>query len=244
MPSPDSNRRNLENARSTGRVKFWRSHGESQRVKAEILQAYFAVPRPSQRAIAARLHCEQPYVQKIFDKIRREGPEKALGPEAYEIYKSLRATELSARHESLVAEAERARNQSLVAERSHADIQADATDAPGQAKPSVIPAHIVAREALLRSGLSHGQAKAEQREGPTEYVELVHTTTGEVVEVYGSRTHQPQTSQPAQQKSMWDEAVLRAARQGHALTTLDLSRADAAILAFVGHNSKRTESWF
>ncbi len=47
----------------------WRSRGESQRVKAEILQAYFAVPQPSQRAIAQRLHVSQPYVAKLVRKI-------------------------------------------------------------------------------------------------------------------------------------------------------------------------------
>ena len=84
MPTPESSCRNLEYARITGRVKFWRKRSESQRLKAEILQAYFAVPRQSQRAVAGRLHCKQPYVAKLFRKIKREGAEKAVGLEAYE----------------------------------------------------------------------------------------------------------------------------------------------------------------
>jgi len=107
MPTPESSCRNLEYARITGRVKFWRKRSESQRLKAEILQAYFAVPRQSQRAVAGRLHCKQPYVAKLFRKIKREGAEKAVGLEAYEIYKALRDVELTKRHEALIAEWQR-----------------------------------------------------------------------------------------------------------------------------------------
>lgn len=85
-------------------MKFWRSHSESQRVKAEILQAYYAVPQPSQRAVAQRLRVSQPYVAKLFSKIRREGPERAVGPEAYGLYKKIRDAERPARHEGLISQ--------------------------------------------------------------------------------------------------------------------------------------------
>jgi len=156
-------------------VKFWRSRPESQRVKAEILLAYFAVPRPSQRATAARLHCEQPYVCKMFGKIKRQGAEKALGPEAYEQYKALRDAELSNRHEALAVEWQRSHGQSTPPNESPSqsnhsssvDTQAKQASQPG-------PPHLP------------DQNKAAQREVPTQYVELVRTTTGEVVELHDS----------------------------------------------------------
>jgi hypothetical protein len=111
MPSPESSRSNLEHARSVGHVKFWRSRDESQRVKADILRAYFAVPRPSQRAVAGSLRVSQAYVAKLFRKIRREGREKAVGPEADEQYKAFRDVELTNRHEALVAQWQSKRGQ-------------------------------------------------------------------------------------------------------------------------------------
>ncbi len=152
MPSPESSRRNLEHARRIGRVKFWRRRPESQRVKAEILQAYFAVPRPSQRAIAQRLRVSQPYVAKLSRKIRREGPEKAVGPEAYEQYRALRDAELTKRHEGLVAHWQRSQGQTTPPSGSSADTS----------------------------------AKPAQQEGPTQYVELARTTSGDLFELHGS----------------------------------------------------------
>ncbi len=160
MPSPESSRRNLEYARSIGRVKFWRSRGESQRVKAEILQAYFDVPQPSQRAIGQRLHISQPYVTKLIRKIRRDGPEKALGPEAYRHFTAYRDTELCKRHQSLVAQWQ-----------------------------SSLGGTTPLREARPPGNSGSGartQAKPAQQDGPTEYVELVRSTSGEVIELYGS----------------------------------------------------------
>lgn len=137
-------------------MKFWRSRSESQRVKAEILQAYFAVPRPSQRAVAQSLRVKQPYVNRVIGRIKREGPEKALGPEAYEQCRALRDAELSVRHEALVAEWQRSLGRTTAPSPQRAE-----SHSPAEPKPA-------------------------QQEGPTEYVELVPTTTGEVIELHGS----------------------------------------------------------
>lgn len=165
MPSPESNRRNLEYARNIGRSKFWRSAGESQRVKAEILQAYFAVPRPSQRAIAQRLHVSQPYVAKLIRKIKRVGPEMAVGPEAYQHFTALRDAEL------------RQRNQSLAAKWQ--------SSLGGTTQP---------KEWHSQGNSGSGgrtDARPTQVEGQTQCVELVRSTSGEIFELYDSSPRQP-----------------------------------------------------
>jgi hypothetical protein len=88
MPSPESSRRNLEHARSIGRVRIWRPHSESQRVKAEIVWLRETHPELSQRVIARTLHVSQVYVQRILNRVRlSSGIEKAIGEEAYRHYR-------------------------------------------------------------------------------------------------------------------------------------------------------------
>ena len=86
MPSPESSRRNLDKARLLGRVIFWRSRSESQRVKAEIVWLHETKPELSQRVIARTFHVSQPYVARMLKRVRLLGVEKALGLEASKLY--------------------------------------------------------------------------------------------------------------------------------------------------------------
>ena len=169
------------------------------------------MPQPSQRVIAQRLRVRQPYVAKLFRKIKREGPEKAIGPEAYEIYKALRNAELTKRYEALVAESQRSRCEMTPPRESH-------------------PAD---------------QAEMARQEGPTEYVELVRTTTDELIELHGSRPYQPQppTPQPPQQEPHCRAGGL--SRWGEPPGIKQLADThDAGLLAFSGYNPNRSKSWF
>jgi len=88
MPSPESSRMNLEHARASGRVKIWRPHSESQRIKAGIVLLHETQPNLSQREIARTFRVSQPYVQqKVLKQVLALGIEKALGPEAYELFR-------------------------------------------------------------------------------------------------------------------------------------------------------------
>ena len=84
MPSPQSSRANLDKARTEGHVKFWRSHSESQRVKAEIVWLHETKPGLSQRTIARMFHVSQPYVVRVLKRVLRSGGdiERALGLES------------------------------------------------------------------------------------------------------------------------------------------------------------------
>ncbi len=67
MPSPEASRRNLGNARNSGRIKLRRLLSETGIIKLLIWQAYFSDdPRPSQRALARQLRVSQPYVCKVM----------------------------------------------------------------------------------------------------------------------------------------------------------------------------------
>jgi hypothetical protein len=120
--------------------------------------------------------------------------------------------------------------------------RSDSNDLPPA--PGVVPAHVAACAALLHSpaAQSPGQAKpAHQQEGPTEYVELVRTTTGEVIELYGSRPYQPPTpaSPPKPRPNYhWVKGTIAA------VVPIDLSNVDAEKLAYMGYNPNRTKSWF
>jgi hypothetical protein len=103
MPSPESNRRNLEDARASGRVIFWRTRGESQRIKGEIVWLHDTKPELSQRAIARTFHVSQPYVAKLLRGVRLLGVSEALGAESYETYRSLRQTERREHFQNLPA---------------------------------------------------------------------------------------------------------------------------------------------
>ncbi len=110
---------------------FWRKRSESQRIKAEIAWLHHTQPELSQRAIAARLHCSQPYVCEVLKSVRQMGVEEALGPEAYEIYKALRNAELTKRHEALVAESQRSRCETTPPRESHPADQAEMASQEG-----------------------------------------------------------------------------------------------------------------
>jgi hypothetical protein len=87
MPSPESSRANLEHGRTLGRVIFWRSWHESQRIKAEIVWLHHTKPDLSQRVIARTFHVSQSYVARLLQRVRLRGIEKALGEEAFEHYR-------------------------------------------------------------------------------------------------------------------------------------------------------------
>lgn len=162
MPSPESSRRNLEHARRNGRVKFWRTRSESQRIKAEIVVLHQTTAGLSQRVIARTFHVSQPYVAKLLRRVRLLGFEKALG-EAYEQH---RAGMEVKRREHFLAVGGPA---SLTAESPSYPAPAWAFEEPQQAQPV--------------SSVAPEPVKLDD----TEYVELVRSTTGEVIEVYGSK---------------------------------------------------------
>jgi hypothetical protein len=210
---------NLERARSTGRVKFWRYRGESQRVKAEIVWLHQMQPQLSQRAIAQRLHCKQPYVARVLKRARLSGCdiEKAIGWEAYEHYKALRDAERTKRHEAVIAESQHSQGQTTPPPQS---------DSQGNS---------VNGDARHGSSTDGGTIPAHQK-GPTEYVELGRTTTGEVIELRGSAPPyaQPPAPQPALIQRNQGPSALKQIADAH----------DAPLLAFIGYNPNRSKGWF
>src|SRR5208283_3672740 len=94
MPSPESSRRNLEHARRNGRVRVWRPHSESQRIKGDIVWCHETQPDLSQRTIARTFHVSQPYVNKLLKRVRLSSRiENALGWEAYKHYRERHETQ-------------------------------------------------------------------------------------------------------------------------------------------------------
>jgi hypothetical protein len=162
MSSPESSRNNLEHARRLGRVKFWRTRRESQRIKAEIVVMHRNKAELSQRVIARTFHVSQPYVAKLLRRVRVLGIEKALG-EAYEQYRERMEAK---RREHFLAVGGPS---SLTAERMSCPIPAWACEVPQQAEPI--------------SSMAPAPVKVDD----TQYVELAQSTTGEVIEIYDSK---------------------------------------------------------
>jgi len=189
--------------------------------QAEILQAYFAVPQPSQRAVAQRLHCKQPYICKLFRKIRREGPEKAIGWEAYEHYKALRDAERTKRHDALVAGSQRSQ---------------------GQTPPPTEPGsqgNSVSGDARHGSSADAG-VKPAQQEGPTEYVELARDTNGNVIEIRDA-TRPPSAAVRPNDRRLPRSAGIPTYR----IWTPERERVDDLLRMWAGiTGSNRGNSWF
>ncbi len=88
--------------------------------------------------------------------------------EAYQHFTALRDVELRERHQSFVAQWQSSLGGTTPLKESHSPVNSG-------------------------SG-ARTQAKPAQHEGPTQYVELVHTTSGEVIELYGSGPCQPKAA--------------------------------------------------
>ena len=169
MPSPESSRRNLEHARASGRVKVWRPHSESQRIKADIVWLHETQPEHSQRVIARTFHVSQPYVNKLLKRLRLSSRiENALGWEAYKHYRE--------RHEAQRREHFKAVGgpASLTAEPSYPE--STWTFDLGFEEPQ--PSEPISYAA---------PAAVTEKVDDTEYVELGRSTTGEIIEIYGSK---------------------------------------------------------
>jgi hypothetical protein len=179
MPSPESNRRNLEHARASGRVIFWRTRGESQRIKGEIVLLHHTKPGLSQRVIARTFHVSQPYVAKLLKRVRlSSGIEAALGAEAYQHYREGREVERRAHFQAQGGPA------SLIGDSGGNSVQCHslAWMVPGAIRH--VPELASAFDAPhLPAGAT---GKVDEPAG-TEYVELGRSTTGEVVEIHGSK---------------------------------------------------------
>jgi hypothetical protein len=114
MPSPEASRRNLEHARNLGRVIYWRSWYESQRVKGDIAWLCHTRRDLSQRAVARMLHVSQPYVARVSKRLRLSASiEDALGTEGYCHYRDRMEAERRAHYaaqgapQSLIGESPR-----------------------------------------------------------------------------------------------------------------------------------------
>jgi hypothetical protein len=163
MPSPESSRRNLEHAREIGRVKFWRTRSESQRVKAEIALLHHTNAGLSQRVIARTFRVSQPYVQRLLARVRTRGIEKALGMEAYRHYRKL----------------------SDVKRREHFL----AVGGPASLTESPWPFNSAGPQPVEPISCAAPAAAMERVDEPARanYVELGRSTTGEIIEMYGSK---------------------------------------------------------
>jgi predicted XRE-type DNA-binding protein len=171
MPSPESSRRNLEHARTNGQVKFWRTRGESQHIKAEIVLLYHTNAGLSQRVIARTFHVSQPYVQRLLARVRTRGIEKALGAEAYEHYRAGMEVKRRKHFQAVGGPA------SLTAEPSYPELTRAFNWAFEEPQPSV-PTRYEAPAAAME--------KSDEPAG-VKYVELGRSTTGEIIEMHGSK---------------------------------------------------------
>jgi hypothetical protein len=173
-------------------------------IKAEIVWLHHTKPDLSQRAIARMFHVSQPYVARLLKRARLSvGIENAIGLEAYRHYRERIEAQRRAHFQAQGAPA------SLIGEcNACAHELNSAFVEPPQAPSSSIAA---GRDAL-----------------GTEYVELGRSTTGEVVEVYGSAPSWAETAAPALAQK--PQASFSQCEHG------DLSHVDAAILKYIGFN--------
>jgi hypothetical protein len=144
-------------ARTLGKIIFWRSPSESQRVKADIVWLHETQPELSQRTIARMFHISQPYVARLLKRVRLSGCdiEKALGRESYRRYCDHREAQRREHFEALGGPV------SLIGE-SARELR-PVFDAPRPLAPTKV-----------------------ETPG-TEYVELGRSTNGEVIEIHGSK---------------------------------------------------------
>ena len=190
MPSPESSRTNLENARANGRVRIWRPHSESQRIKGDILWLHETQPELSQRLIARTLHVSQVYVCKLLGRARVLGIEKALGEEAYERFRAgmevkrqehFQAAALTAARSQGVSIPNPWRNMIAVEESSRAFEE---------------PVRCAARADHSEGTLPRGVVMKKVDE--TGHVQLfARTTTGELIEVQDSGCNAPARTAPS-----------------------------------------------
>jgi predicted XRE-type DNA-binding protein len=176
MPSPESSRRNLEHARANGRVRVWRPHSESQRIKARIVLLHETQPDLSQRVIARTFHVSQPYVQKVLKRVRALGIEKALGEDATELFRAGMEVHRQARFQAAAHAAEQSQGVSIP------NPWRESSQAFGQ--PVSDGASIVHESTIVRD---HDAAVVLKKTDETGKRHLfVRSTTGELVEIYDS----------------------------------------------------------
>ena len=181
MPSPESGRLNLEHARMQGRIIFWRSRSESQRVKAEIVWLYETQRDLSQRLIARMLRVSQPYVARVLKRLLHSGHdiERAIGAEAYEHLRALR---------------EARRREHFQAQGAPASLTREAVPFQHDADPPLLAD-------LQSRPVSAQVAAAKAGNAETEYVELGRSTNGEVIELHGSKPPHTLTDDELQSRS-------------------------------------------
>lgn len=186
MPSPESNRRNLEHARRNGRVKVWRPHIESQRIKAGIVLLHDTNPELSQRAIARTFHVSQPRVCDVLKSVRVLGFEKALGAEAYDLYRAGMEVKRQEQFQAASRAAEQSYHVSIPnpwKDTKPAEELSRAFDSQSE-EPVSSAAPIVPESAIVRD---HDPAVVLEKTDETGKRQLfVRTTTGELVEIEDS----------------------------------------------------------
>jgi len=181
MPSPESSRRNLELARANGWVKIWRPDSESQRIKAGIVLLHHTNRGLSQRVIARTFRVSQPYVQKLLRRVRVLGIEKALGPEAYELFRMGLEVKRQQHFQAMALAAEQSHHISIP--NPWKDMNATGESSRAFEEPvsgtAIVPESAIARD--------HDPAIVMERVDETgKREQFVRSTTGELVEVEDS----------------------------------------------------------